>query len=118
MHPWQERLIIDLESGGIKPGEMMVMMGGRRTGKSHIVQYMAQWQEFMGEKIPYKKLDQSLVDGETWYTVKCNSEVARWLRDNQDVNCCYEHIEPSWQVERNTFDVSEAMYIQIGLKFA
>jgi len=35
LHPWQEKFLVDIESGGIKPGEMMgVMMVGRNTGKS------------------------------------------------------------------------------------
>lgn len=113
MHPWQEQML-----NGIRKGELCIWASGRQTGKSQLTRYMAEWQELMAEKIPYKKIDQSTVDGVMWYTVKCNSEVARWLRDNQNVNYCYEHIEPSWHVERNTFDVSEALYIQLGLKFA
>jgi hypothetical protein len=115
---WQKNLWAALSGSGVKPGELMITFAGRQTGKSQIAQYMADWQELMGEKYPYRKLTQSPVDGQMWYTIRCNSEVARWLRDNQDVNHCYEHIDPSWQVERNTFDVSESMYIQIGLKFS
>jgi hypothetical protein len=118
LHPWQSKLLTDFQAGGFKPGELMIISAGRQTGKSQITRYMADWQELMGEKYPYRKLTQSPVDGQMWYTIRCNSEVARWLRDNQDVNHCYEHIDPSWQVERNTFDVSETVYIQLGLKFS
>ena len=113
IHPWQQRIF-----NGIRTGELCVWTGGRQVGKSQLTQYMADWRELMGEKYPYRKLTQAPVDGTMWYTVKCNSEVARWLRDNQDVNHCYEHIEPSWHVERNTFDISEALYIQLGLKWS
>ncbi len=34
LHPWQQKILVDIESGGIKPGEMMVMMAGRNIGKS------------------------------------------------------------------------------------
>ncbi len=34
LHPWQEKIFVDLESGGVRPGEMMVMMAGRQIGKS------------------------------------------------------------------------------------
>lgn len=34
MHPWQEKLFVDIETGGIKPGEMMIMSAGRGVGKS------------------------------------------------------------------------------------
>jgi hypothetical protein len=114
---YQKDLWAALSGAGVKPGEFVIYTG-RNSGKSHLIRYMAQWQELMGEKIPYKKLDQSLVDGKTWYTIKCNSEVARWLRDRLDHNSCYEHIAQSWHVERNTFDICESVYIQLGLKFA
>ena len=113
LHDYQLKML-----NGFKNGEMMIISSGRQTGKSHWNKIVADWQELMGEKIPYKKIDQSLVDGAVWYTVKCNSEVGRWLRDRQDNNSCYEHIDQSWHVERNTFDVCESVYIQLGLKFA
>lgn len=34
LHPWQEKIFVDLESSGVRPGEMMVMMAGRQIGKS------------------------------------------------------------------------------------
>lgn len=34
MHPWQEKILVDIESGGLKPGEMTIMMSGRNIGKS------------------------------------------------------------------------------------
>lgn len=36
--PWQEKVLMDIESGGFKPGEMAVMMSGRRLGKSVFTQ--------------------------------------------------------------------------------
>lgn len=34
LYPWQEKLLVDIETSGRKPGELMVMFAGRRTGKS------------------------------------------------------------------------------------
>lgn len=34
LYPFQQKLLIDIESGGVKPGEMMIMMAGRQVGKS------------------------------------------------------------------------------------
>lgn len=34
LYPWQERILMDIESGGVKPGEMSIMMAGRKIGKS------------------------------------------------------------------------------------
>lgn len=34
MHEWQKKILMDIESGGFKPGEMVVMMSGRGVGKS------------------------------------------------------------------------------------
>lgn len=35
LYPFQQQLLNKLVSGGIKPGEMMIMSSGRRAGKSH-----------------------------------------------------------------------------------
>lgn len=111
MHKWQEQLL-----NGMRKGELCIWTGGRQAGKSQLTQYMANWQELMREKYPYRKLNQVPVDGVMWYTVQCNSEAANWLRDRQGTDC-YEHIDQSWHSERNTFDVSEALYLQLGLKY-
>lgn len=38
LYPWQGKILVDIESGGVKPGEMLVMMSGRRIGKSMFTQ--------------------------------------------------------------------------------
>ena len=69
--------------------------------------------------LPYRKLDSVLVDGERWYTIKCNKEVAEWVRhqpgrDRQ----WYEHIDNQWYIHKNKFDISEKIYIQICLRWS
>ena len=73
LHPWQEKILTDIESGGIKPGEMMVMMSGRRAGKS---QFSAQalkrlWDDIYKER-PVEDLvcDVRPVHGARYYTVE------------------------------------------------
>lgn len=34
LYPWQENILNQIMSGGIKPGEMRIMTSGRQTGKS------------------------------------------------------------------------------------
>jgi hypothetical protein len=38
LQSWQEKLWADIKSGGVKPGEMMIMTAGRNIGKSQITQ--------------------------------------------------------------------------------
>jgi len=36
--PWQQKIFNKITSGGVKPGEMMIMSAGRQIGKSHFTQ--------------------------------------------------------------------------------
>jgi hypothetical protein len=38
MYPWQQQMFDRITAGGFKPGEMIVMTAGRRTGKSQMTQ--------------------------------------------------------------------------------
>ena len=67
---------------------------------------------------PYRKLDSVLVDGERWYTIKCNNEVAEWVRHQSGQGRhWYEHIDQNWYVHKNKFDITEKIYIQICLRW-
>lgn len=68
---------------------------------------------------PYRKLDSVLVDGERWYTIKCDKEVAEWVRHQSGQgHHWYEHIDHQWYVHKNKFDISEKIYIQICLRWS
>lgn len=69
---------------------------------------------------PYRKTDSALVDGERWYTVKCNNEVAEWIRAQPNYVCqWYERGDyQQWYILKNKFDINEKIYIQIGLKWS
>jgi hypothetical protein len=41
LYPFQQKLLTDIESGGVKPGEMMIITAGRQLGKSTFAQQYA-----------------------------------------------------------------------------
>jgi len=64
---------------------------------------------------PIKILDQSEVNGETWYTITCNLEVFRHIRSSQvDPNLYYEH---KVSTNRFMFDVHEKLMTLISLVY-
>ena len=63
----------------------------------------------------HKVISSAEVDGEPWLTVKCNYEVAKWLRKQK--SSWHEHIDQQWNVYLDTFDISEELYLMLVLKF-
>ena len=71
--PYQLELIKAMEKH--KGKELVIISAGRQTGKSL---YSQMFQAIMEN--PYTKLTTSKVDGKPWYTIKCNNEVAAYIR--------------------------------------
>lgn len=72
LHPWQSKLLVDIESGGFKPGEMSIMMAGRQMGKSTFTQHIIQaWMDELAKPKPISDLilDTGTVYGNRYYTV-------------------------------------------------
>lgn len=69
MEDWQEKLLVDIESGGLKPGEMVVMMAGRRTGKSV---FQRLWNDIYNANRPIEDLvlTEQPVHGAKYYCVE------------------------------------------------
>ena len=65
----------------------------------------------------FKIHDQSIVDGDTWYTVSCSRESSQWLR-SQNRESWHEHINNKWDVIHNTFDIHEKLYTMLALKWS
>lgn len=107
--PYQEKLLFDIETGGIKPGELMVMYSGRQMGKSVLNQYYG----LMSERQTYVKLASAEVDNETWYTIRCNKTVGSWIRQDQNKKFWYEHSSGLVDI----FDVHEKLYTTLILKW-
>lgn len=106
---WQKNLF-----DGFKPGEMMIISAGRNTGKSQMSQYLNQWESIFMP--PFRKTTSAVVDGETWHTVRCDTQVGKWIR-TQDPKFWHEHIDQNWMVYKNTFDIHEKIYTMLGVKF-
>ena len=73
LYPFQKQLLIDIESGGCKPGEMRVMMSGRQAGKSSIAAFHRLWSDVMGTRVrPIEDLvlDEGKVFGARYLTVE------------------------------------------------
>lgn len=89
---------------------------GRQTGKSTYRQYINQWHSMMQESQPkYKIVTSAQVDGKTWHTVQCSSEVSEWIRKNHID--WQEHIDSNWTIYKNIFDMPEELYMLLVLKF-
>lgn len=108
MNTWQDVLLQSM-----KPGvEFKIITAGRGVGKSQISEYLQNWYAIFGDEMKFQKLDGPvLVDDKPWYTVTCGYEQAKWLRE-QDKDQWYEH-----QGGRRVFDISEPVYLMLGIKF-
>ena len=76
-------------------------------------QFMSQWIY----KPNFKIHDESVVDGEIWYTVGCFDDTSQWLR-SQDRELWHEHVEQLWAGYHNIFDVHEKLYTMLALKWS
>ena len=107
MQKLQQKLLIDIEAGGFKNGELMVMMG-RRNGKSMYYEYMRE-----SMKVKYQTVYQTDVDGEMWYTVRTSDPtVSSWIR-SQDRKL---KVETTVNYP-NYFDIHEKLYVMLELKY-
>ena len=113
MQPYLKYLQMEIlknVTGGIHPGEMMVISAGRQTGKSYYNQML------MDQTHSYRDVTHATVDDHEWYTVKCNKETAAWVRQ-QKKDMWYEHIDSNWTIYKNMFDIHERIYTMLQLKF-
>lgn len=96
---------------GIEPGQMMVYMAGRRTGKSYY-----SWAASMHiNDLKFLQVAEAVVDGDQWYSLLVSNDVARWLR-TQDKFLASEGHAPSL-FGATAFDVHETVYSTLVLKW-
>lgn len=88
LYPWQEKLLVDIESGW-KKGEMTIMMSGRNTGKSVIssVAFKRLWDDmFKPQPITDLVLTEGKVHGARYYCVQPEggvwTEMEAWCRES------------------------------------
>ena len=96
----------DIESGGFKKGEMVVI-ASTPSGKSSYYEAM------MGSKVKFQTVYQAEVDGEMWYTIRTsNREVSKWIRSQENTMMVETTVNyPDY------FDVHEKIYIMLELKY-
>jgi hypothetical protein len=73
MQPWQEKLWADIETGGLKPGEMMIMAAGRNVGKTMFSSQAAidrLMRDLMNQPIEELKLLEGRVHGARYHCVE------------------------------------------------
>ena len=98
-------------------GKSILQIAGRHIGKSTTMKEFTKKYIAMQEErtVLHKVISSAEVDGEPWLTVKCNYEVAKWLRKQK--SSWHEHIDQQWNVYLDTFDISEELYLMLVLKF-
>ena len=92
LHPWQQQLIVDIESyieGGMSAGEMSIMMAGRNTGKSVLTSavFKRLWEDIYKERpISDLILGEQPVHGARYYTVMPEggnwADMEEWCRQS------------------------------------
>lgn len=65
---------------GFKPGEITILVGSNRSGKSFF--YSQEYLNAMNkaERVKFKKFTEAIVDGEQWYTVSIGNDLLHWLK--------------------------------------
>lgn len=65
---------------------------------------------------PYQKIDSVLVDGERWYTIKCNKEVAEWQEFTSAGGTRWRQLAEKPYIEIKT--ISEKQESMLQLKYS
>lgn len=98
-------------------GKSMFQHIAQNINKTTTIRQVANQVTAMREEryLKYKVIDRAEVDGEPWRTVRCNKEISKWIKTQE--GSWQEHIDQSWHVYANTFDISEELYMLLVLKF-
>lgn len=72
LHPWQQRLLTDIKTSGLKPGEMAIMTAGRGVGKSMMTAQAIErlMQDIMSRPVEDLVLSEGRVYGARYYLVE------------------------------------------------
>lgn len=104
LYNWQKKLLVDIESGGLKPGEMSVMMAGRKVGKSvlnNAIAYKRLFDDIMNRPVEALICDVGTVYGARYYTVE--PQGGSWME--MEVWCTRTFGEPAevWDLKETTY---------------
>ena len=72
LHPWQEKILVDIESGGFTASGLSVIMSGRQTGKSMYYQAVNAAMEQVMNNVPSLETSEKSYNGIDWYIVQPN----------------------------------------------
>ena len=115
LHNWQKQTLSTVY-GGIKRGEMMTFSSGRNVGKSMLTATMLD--NLCKEIIMplFEVLSSADVDGVCWYTIACNNQIGKWVRE-QDNAQWYEHgmTRSNFHNPRANFDVHVELFTMLKL---
>lgn len=104
MKSWQDIL------HGVKKDQLVTMWAPRGSGKSSALE---SWLEQTRDN--FKMIDQGQVDGKPWYTVRCGSNVSKWVR-TQDSHQWSHTSEVN--IFGDIYDISDELYTLMILKFS
>lgn len=114
MQEWQKDVWAAISGSGIKAKEMNIFVAGRQVGKSAI----AQMWNMVEPKPAHTVIADAIVDGEKWYTIGCNSEVAAWVREQPGEGTQWDRlIDARWYIHNSSFDVHEEFYMMLKLRW-
>lgn len=114
LKPYQQALLDKISAGGFRAGELS-LFAGRSGGKSML---NARFGKLMEQSRPkFQIADQAQVDGATWYTIGCVSEVGAWLREHPK-ELQYAHIAKNGTIYQNWFDIHEELYSMLTLRWS
>ena len=108
--PWQEKILVDIESGGLKPGEMYVMTAGRGVGKSVLSSYF--WTARRADSW-YQGASAECDDG-VWHSVICFANVAAWLRAQDPV--LWTETSHAYGLA-SAFDIADSLLVLLNLRW-
>jgi hypothetical protein len=115
LKPYQQTLYDKIQASGFKHGELMLVTAGRRSGKSMLNQMYG---SMIATRLKFEITDSAMVDDHQWYTIKCNKDIAAWIREQPCKNSeWYQHIGHNWTWYAEMFDVPEELYMMLILKF-
>lgn len=99
---------------GVRKADMQIIMSGRNIGKST----MAQMWNMVDTAPAHIIVSTATVDGAQWYTIRCNNEVAAWVREQPGEDSqWYRHIDAKWHIHASLFDVHEEFYMMLKLRW-
>jgi len=114
LKPYQKMIVDNLRNLN---GKSVMQIAARHVSKTTTMREFSEKFSAMREErtVLHKVVSRAEVDNEPWLTIRCNREVANWLRTKK--TSCHKHVDQPWNAYLETFDISEELYMMLVLKF-